>query len=151
MGLDVILCEPFQANIQLEPGIVNPQLLNARERNKLPAGHAAWTITEHWLMHVPAGPGTTFVAVLFPRRPTEPQPVIEYLSREETISIRHHEGRELIFLRPNPMVGTNIDGVVFKGRAGIFSERSKHRIAKSLDAESMQMICNSDDSYKLIS
>lgn len=150
MGLDVILCEPFQSKIQLEQGIVNPLLLNARDRKKIPAGHLTWTVTEHWLMHVPAVPGTTFMAVLFPRRPSEDAPVVEYLTREETISIRHGEGRELVFLRPNRMVGTNIDGVVFKGRAGVFSERRKRSVAQMLDAESMQVVDYPDEMYRLL-
>jgi hypothetical protein len=135
MGLDVFIVEPSSPQIELVQGIVNPQLSNARERSKLPAGHITWSTTEHWLMHIPAAPGTTFFTVLFPRRTDEPAPRVEYCDREETVSICHAEGRELVFLRPNTMVGTNLDAVVFRGRAGIAMHRRGSDSVLSLDAE----------------
>ena len=114
--------------------MVNPKLLNARERRKLPWYEINWPITEHWLMHLLSPPGMTFFLTLFPRRANEMAPVVDYCEREETISIRHAEGRDLIFLRPNPAVGTNLSGTVFQGRAGIMSERGNRKIAQPLDA-----------------
>jgi len=123
----------------LKQGFVNPQLLSARTRRKMSSHLIRWPITQHWLMHIPAPPGTTFVLTLFPRRPSEPSPAIEYCEREETISIRHAEGRDLVFLRPNPMVAAHIQGVVLQGRAGILCERGHRTLAQPLDAISMRM------------
>ncbi|MBI4026945.1 MAG: hypothetical protein HY360_18310 [Verrucomicrobia bacterium] len=140
MGLDVIITAPARPKIVLEKGVVNPQILNARGRRKLPENHLLWPVVEHWLMHTLAPPGTTFAVVLFPRRPAEKAPVVEYLEREETISIRHAEGRDLVFLRPNPMVGVNINGVVFRGKAGVLRERHSHRVAQPLDEIEMRLV-----------
>lgn len=140
MGLDVIFVEPSRPVFRIEPGIVNPALFNARERRKLSVGHIAWKTTEHWLLHVPATPGTTFAAVLFPRRASEKAPVVEYLTREESICIRHDEGCDVVFLRPNREVGTSLDGAVFRGRAGIFRKRRKRSELQALDAETTRVL-----------
>lgn len=118
-GLDVFVCEPDTARIEIEEGTVNEKLKTAEGRAGMTAIELAWTVNEHWLMHLPAGPGTTFVTVLFPRRHSEAPPVVEYLRREEVVAVTHCEGRDLIFLRPNAMVGVGIDGVVFQGQAGM--------------------------------
>ncbi len=137
MGLEVRFVEPNQPAIRLQRGVVNPAMLDARRRRRLSENHLHWSITEHWLMHVPAGPGATFVAVLFPRRAHEPPPRIEYLPREESLAIEHPEGRDLIFLRPNERVGANLDGVIFRGRAGISRTRNGRTIVQPLDAAKM--------------
>jgi hypothetical protein len=141
MGLEVIFPEPAGAAVHFEKGVVEEKI---KTPDRATLGHMAsiyltWTITEHWLLHVPAGAGTTFVAVLFPRRPSEPSPTVEYLEREETLRLTHSEGQELIFLRPNPVVGINLDGVIFRGRAGLLYARAGRREAYPLDALEMQL------------
>ena len=137
MGLEVRFLEPRQPAIRLQRGVVNPAMLDARRRRRLSENDIRWPITEHWLLHVHAGPGITFVAVLFPRRAHEPPPRMEYLPREETLAIEHPEGRDLIFLRPNERVGANLDGVSFRGRAGISRTRNGRTIVQPLDAAKM--------------
>jgi len=138
MGLDVLVLEPTTPAIKLSRGIVNPDLLSAASRCKLADYLCNPTVTEHWLLHMPAAPGTTFVTGLFPRREREMSPVIEYATREETIRVRHAEGSDLIFLRPNPVVGTSLAGIVFQGRAGICYERGAQRVVQPLDAKQMK-------------
>ena len=118
MELAVHLLEPAGATITLEAGPLYEKLKTPEGRASLAQQEINRNVTEHWLMHVPAAPGTTFLAVLFPRRPAEASPHIQYLAREETLSIAHDEGRDLIFLPPNPAVGAGIDGINFQGRAG---------------------------------
>jgi hypothetical protein len=133
-GLDVFMIEPAGAKILLEKGKVAEALKTPRGRKSLSEKMIDWTVVEHWLMHVPAGPGTTFLAVLFPRRSGEKQANVEYLVREETLIVSHPEGREIIFLRPNPVVGTSICGASFAGRAGVVSDRKGRRTLYPLDA-----------------
>ncbi|HEY3417953.1 MAG TPA: hypothetical protein VGM23_13805, partial [Armatimonadota bacterium] len=119
MGLDVIMLEPAGAEVTFEEGMLNPKLKTPEGRTTLADQEVDWTVIEHWLMHVPGAPGTTFLAVLFPRREHEPAPRVEYYPREETLRITHAEGRDIVFLRPNPRVGVSIDGVLFQGRAAL--------------------------------
>jgi hypothetical protein len=138
MGLDVVLVEPAAPQIKLEPGRVHENLLTPEGRASLRVGEIDWTVTEHWMMHVPAGPGETFVAVLFPRRADEPAPEVEYLAREETLRIGHAEGQDLVFLRPNPGLPVSLDGVLFQGRAGIARKGAGEYQLYPLDAERME-------------
>ncbi|PJB65293.1 MAG: hypothetical protein CO095_14245 [Armatimonadetes bacterium CG_4_9_14_3_um_filter_58_7] len=139
MGLEVITLEPHKPKILIEQGTVNELLNTKKGRAQLPEGHVNWPVVEHWLMHLPAPPGTTFVVVLFPRRRDESSPTIHYLDREETISVTHDDGSDLIFLRPNPMVGVSLSGITFRGRAGIVQERVGERIVQPLDADRMSL------------
>jgi hypothetical protein len=138
MGLDVILVEPAAPQINLEPGRVHEKLLTPEGRASLVVGEIDWTVTEHWLTHVPAGPGATFVAVLFPRREQEPAPQVEYLAREETLRIGHAEGQDLVYLRPNPWLPLSLDGVLFQGRAGIARKGADGYALYALDAERLE-------------
>jgi len=141
MGLDVVVAEPCAANIVFEKGVVHP--LSERQAQGESSGGGGdpilWTVVEHWLMHVPADAGSTFVVLLFPRRRREPEPVVRYLDREETMEVAHAEGRDLIFLRPNPVVDTSLDGALFRGRAGIVRERQGRRTAHALDATCLEL------------
>jgi hypothetical protein len=137
MGMDVIFCEPAAPEVAFEAGIVNPALLTPEGRATLTPKELAYTVTEHWLLHVPAGPGSTFVAVLFPRRADEPAPQVEYLAREETLAITHAEGRDLVFLRPNATLPARIDGVFFQGRAGLARSTGNGWAVTPLDAKVM--------------
>lgn len=145
MGLDVTVMEPFAARMVFEEGVVNEGLKSAAGRRKLLAtsgGSGAallYTVTEHWLLHLPAAAGSTFVVTLFPRRQNEMAPVVRYLEREETVEITHGEGRDLIFLRPNPMVDTSVSGALFRGRAGLVRERKGRRTAHALDASCLTL------------
>lgn len=150
MGLDVIIAEPSHPDIRFEKGMVNEDLLSKARRKKLPEMQIAWTVIEHWLVHLPAGPGTTFVVVLFPRRPGEMAPRVDYLEREETLAITHGAGHDLIFLRSNPVVGTSIGGVVFKGRAGFSREGRGPRVIRALDAVRMRRADHPDDAYRVL-
>ncbi len=124
MGLDVLFIEPTAPPVEFEAGIVNPKLLTSEGRATIGFLEVDFAVTEHWLLHAPAGPGATFCAVLFPRRPDEPAPTVEYLPREETLAVSHAAGRDLIFLRPNPKLGVSLHGVHFAGRAGLASLRN---------------------------
>lgn len=138
MGLEVIVTEPAGLTATCEEGFVNEKLLTPEGRASLSEIELGWTINEHWLLHLPAAPGTTFVTVLFPRRPGEASPTVEYLEREETLRITHTEGQELIFLRSNPSVGTNLAGVTFQGRAGLRYARGEREEIYPLDALHMR-------------
>ncbi|MCG2659196.1 MAG: hypothetical protein L6437_02990 [Kiritimatiellae bacterium] len=120
MGLDIFFLEPVIPEITFEAGVVNPK--------------SGRTVTEHWLLHAAGGPGTTFLTVLFPRRDSELMPQVEYCMREETVRIIHGESRDLIFLRPNPAVGADLEGVRFAGRAGLARRRNGDRHLINLDA-----------------
>lgn len=135
MGLEVHLVEPAGATVTFEEGPLNERLKTAEGRATLAYHEVNWDVTEHWLLHIPAVPGTTFLTVLFPRRPDEVSPHIQYLAREETLSITHGEGRDLLFLRPNPAVGTSIDGINFRGRAGFVRRHEGRQSLVPLDAD----------------
>ena len=137
IGLEVLWVEPAAPEIQFEEGKVNPDLLTPETRQKVPAHYVDWACHEHWLMHVPGEPGTTFLAVLFPRRPDESGPEVTFLDREETLAIEHAEGRDLLFLRPNPGVGVSLDGIRFRGRSGLVRYRESTRVLLPLDAIEM--------------
>ncbi|HEY3398443.1 MAG TPA: hypothetical protein VGM19_12380 [Armatimonadota bacterium] len=141
MGLEVCLLEPSQPEVQFEAGTVNERFLTPEGRAELQPVDLDWTVVEHWLMHVLAGPGTTFYTVLFPRRAEEPSPEIEYLEREETVRITHAEGQDLVFLRPNPWIELDVDGVRFQGRAGIARQSvgGSYRLY-ALDADRLALI-----------
>ena len=140
MGLDVIVIEPAGCEIAIEKGVVSRDVTSPRLRRKhaIAAGGSGirllYRVVEHWLIHVPAPPGSTFMVVLFPRRPGETPPAVRYLGREETIEISHGEGRDIVFLRPNPAVELNLDGIRFQGRAGLVSVRRGARLVQPLDA-----------------
>ena len=138
MGLDLILLEPAGAEIKVEAGRVYEKLLTPEGRAQLLVGEIDWTVTEHWLTHVPGGPGATFLALLFPRRAEEPAPEVDYLAREETLRVRHAEGEDIVFLRPNPWLGISLDGVFFQGRAGIARRDAGAWELYGLDAERME-------------
>ena len=150
MGLDVFVLEPSSPRLKLDKGIVNPDLLTAARRRKLLPHFVSWPITEHWLIHIPAAAVTTFFAVLFPRPPGESPPAVVYLEREETVSVAHSEGRDLIFLRPNPLVGTNIGGVAFRGRAGVYRERNDRRSVRALDAVEARLVDYPSNDYRIL-
>ncbi|MHB9134231.1 MAG: hypothetical protein ACYDBB_24440 [Armatimonadota bacterium] len=139
MGLEVIIVEPENAVMLVEEGWINEKLRTPEGWVTLKPLELTWTINEHWLLHLPAEAGATFLTVLFPRRNGESAPRVEYLAREETLRVTHGEGRELIFLRPNPAVGTNLDGVTFQGRAGVLYERGDRREIYPLDAVQMRL------------
>lgn len=137
MGLEVTMVEPVATQIAFVPGQVHEKLLTPAGRATLKVKAMDWTVTEHWLMRAPAGPGETFVALLFPRRPEEAAPEVDYLVREESLRIRHGEGQDLVFLRPNPGLQISLDGVVFAGRAGIARDLGSGYALHPLDAERM--------------
>ena len=134
MELAVHLLEPVGATVTFEAGPLYEKLQTPEGRATLTPAEINRNVTEHWLMHVPAAPGTTFLAVLFPHRPEETAPQIHYLAREETLAIVHDEGRDLIFLRPNPAIGTSIDGINFRGRAGFVRRHGDSQSLVPLDA-----------------
>ena len=141
MGLEVFLPEPAGAELELEKGFVDERVKKPKTRAELGSLgflHVDYAVTEHWLLHVPAGAGETFLAVLFPRRPAEPAPAVEYLPREETLRVTHQEGQELIFLRPNVKVDALLDGVYLRGRAGLAYQRGGRREIYPLDALEMR-------------
>ncbi len=130
MGMDLIVAEPAAPRLNLVKGWVGKDMMTARGRRALPDNRVKWDVLEHWLAHMRAGPGATFAAVLFPRRADEPTPAVEYLGREETFRIRHADGCDLVWLRPNPAVGTSLDGVAIRGRAGLARERAGRRVIR---------------------
>jgi hypothetical protein len=138
MGLDVFILEPSSPTVEFEEGIVSEKVKTAEARARLAPYELNWAINEHWLMHIPASAGTTFLAVLFPRRPAEPEPRLEYLEREETLALEHFAGREMIFLRPNPGVGVSLDGVFFQGRAALARRQGSDWDLYPLDAERLE-------------
>ncbi len=144
MGLEVVMLEPPDGGILFEQGQVHEPMLTPEGRATLKVGAMDWTVLEHWLMRVPAGPGETFVALLFPRRPEEAAPEVEYLAREETLRVRHGEGQDLIFLRPNPGLQVSLDGVVFAGRAGIARDIGRGYDLYPLDAQRMDLAERAD-------
>ncbi len=138
MGLEVFMFEPTAPQITFESGPLQENLLTTEGRAKLKAGDIDWTIIEHWLMHVPAAPGATFTTVLFPRRPAELTPEVEYLPREQVLRVVHPEGQDLLFLRTNPGLQVSLDGVVLQGRAGLARKIDDEYILHALDAERME-------------
>ncbi len=138
MGLEVFMVEPATPAIAFEAGRVYEKLLTPEGRATLRVGEIDWTIVEHWMLHVPAGPGATFVTVLFPRRPAEAIPEVEYLDREETLRIAHQEGQDLVFLRSNPWLQVSLDGVIFQGRAGLARRAEGKSALYALDAERLE-------------
>ncbi len=146
IGLDVLILEPSKPAVRVERGRVSRDVTNQRLRRELKnaAGGSGvrllYDVVEHWLMHVSGPAGSTFLVVLFPRRQNEMAPIVRYLEREGTIEITHSEGSDLVFLRPNPAIEVNLEGVVFKGRAGIVRERStRRRVPQALDAEYIRL------------
>ena len=139
-GMDLFLLEPFEPTIRLEKGIVNASVLDPEKRAQLQAHYSNYAVNEHWIAHVPENPGATFVAVLFPRKVSEREPVVEYLHREETIRVTHAEGSDLIFLRPSPSVDVIIGDIDFQGRAGVVRKRKGGRVVQPLDAVEMRQI-----------
>jgi hypothetical protein len=136
MGMDLVICEPADASaLRLRSGPVRGEAAREKHRTQLNAGMIDWDFTEHWLVHLPAAAGATFFAVLFPRPPMEAPPAVTYLMREECLAVAHADGRDLIFLRPNPRVGVSLDGVRFQGRAGVCSDRGNRRRCAACDAD----------------
>ncbi len=136
MGLDLVMFQPEKPEFRIEEGILGDDH-KGDNLSKPKCPDLEWLVVEHWNIHVPAAPGTTFLALLFPRRRQEKAPVVQYYGREEVISVRHGEGSDLIFLRSNPLP-LHFDRFVFQGAAGLVSERNGRSVLSKADAKCLK-------------
>jgi hypothetical protein len=137
MGLDVMLFQPDKPQIRIEEGLLGEDY-KAQNFSKPKEHDLEWLAVEHWNMHVPAVPGTTFTAMLFPRRHDEKAPEMRYFGREEVLSIKHADGSDIIFLRINP-VPLHFDRFIFQGSAGLVSTRNGKTVLSKADAKCLKV------------
>jgi hypothetical protein len=116
MGLEVIMLEPEKPEIRFEEGILGNKYKS--ENRDLVNWSVNWSVVEHWMAHAHTGPGTTFLTVLFPRKDSESSPDVTYIHRDETLIVRHDEGKDIIFVRSNNDLPVVVENIKFHGRTG---------------------------------
>ncbi len=114
VGLDVVFVTPTAPAIEKVKGTINEDYLGM------------FPIVEHWFIRSPRGPNEDTLAVLYPRRPNEPEPKVTSILGGRGCIVEHGEGRDIVIASPVP-VTYNEGGVEFSGRYAVIRDRAGNR------------------------